>query len=146
MISKCISDDMPPQMKILNMVIPILMHFCSFVSNLSVASCIKLHVIQQNVTLFLFFDVIRSDVALQKQLHYNCLYNHICLNNILSCLLFPASSHKIRNTSKALQKYGFVHFNIYYCATLCQKSTVEISWSLTLNAPIATKVVSFLVC
>ena len=33
-----ISDDLPPQMKILNKVIPILMHFCSFVSNLSVAS------------------------------------------------------------------------------------------------------------
>ena len=69
MISKRISDEMPPQMKILNMVIPILMHFCSFVSNLSVASRIKLHVIQQNVTFFLFFDVIRSDVELQKQVH-----------------------------------------------------------------------------
>ena len=30
MISKGISDDIPPQKKILNMVIPILMHFCSF--------------------------------------------------------------------------------------------------------------------
>ena len=30
MISERISDDIPPQMKILNMVIPILMHFCSF--------------------------------------------------------------------------------------------------------------------
>ena len=29
-ISDCISDDLPPQMKILNMVIPILMHFFSF--------------------------------------------------------------------------------------------------------------------
>ena len=27
MISECISDDIPPQMKILNMVIPILMHY-----------------------------------------------------------------------------------------------------------------------
>ena len=36
MISGRISDDIPPQMKILNMVIPILMHFCSFVSDLSV--------------------------------------------------------------------------------------------------------------
>ena len=32
MISECISDDIPPQMKILNMAIPILMHFCSFLS------------------------------------------------------------------------------------------------------------------
>ena len=49
MISEYISDKIPPQMKILNMVIPILMHFCSFVSNWCVASCIKLHVIQRNV-------------------------------------------------------------------------------------------------
>ena len=41
MISKRISDDRPPQMKILNMVIPILMHFCSFVSNGSVTSGMK---------------------------------------------------------------------------------------------------------
>ena len=40
----------PPQMKILNMVIPILMHFCSLVSNWSVASHIKLNIIKQNVT------------------------------------------------------------------------------------------------
>ena len=33
MISERISDDISPQMKILNMVIPILMHFCSFVLN-----------------------------------------------------------------------------------------------------------------
>ena len=31
MISERIYDDTPPQMKILNMVIPILMHFCCFV-------------------------------------------------------------------------------------------------------------------
>ena len=36
MISERICDDIPPQMKIL--VIPILMHFCSFVSNFSDAS------------------------------------------------------------------------------------------------------------
>ena len=36
--------------KILNMVIPILMHFCSFVSNPSVASPIMGHVTQRNVT------------------------------------------------------------------------------------------------
>ena len=29
MISERISEDIPPQMKILNMVIPILIHFCS---------------------------------------------------------------------------------------------------------------------
>ena len=52
MISDRISDNIPPQMKILNMVIAIIMHFriCSLVANWSVASRIKLHVIQQNVT------------------------------------------------------------------------------------------------
>ena len=50
-ISERISDDIPPQMKILNMAIPVLMHFCSFVSNWSVASSIMPHVIQGNVTL-----------------------------------------------------------------------------------------------
>ena len=39
MISERISDDIPPQMKNFNMVIPILMHFCSFISNWSVESC-----------------------------------------------------------------------------------------------------------
>ena len=32
----CIFDDIPPQMKILNIAIPILMHFCNFISILSV--------------------------------------------------------------------------------------------------------------
>ena len=44
-ITESISDDIPPQMKRLNMVIPILMHFCSFVSNRGVASPIMPHVI-----------------------------------------------------------------------------------------------------
>ena len=46
MISKHTSNDMHPQMKLLNMVIPILIHFCSFVSNWSVASRIKPHIIK----------------------------------------------------------------------------------------------------
>ena len=49
MILDCISEDIP-QMKILNMVIPILMHFFSLVANRSFASRIKSHVIEQNVT------------------------------------------------------------------------------------------------
>ena len=36
-------------MKILNMIIPILMHFRNFISNGSIARRIKLHAIQQNV-------------------------------------------------------------------------------------------------
>ena len=47
MISERISNDIPPQIKILNMVIPILMHFCSFFSNWSVARCTMPHIIQQ---------------------------------------------------------------------------------------------------
>ena len=38
MISERISDNIFPQMKILNMVIPILTHICSLSSNLSVAT------------------------------------------------------------------------------------------------------------
>ena len=85
MISECIYDDLPPKMKILNKIIPILMHFCSLVLNWSIASCIKLRVIQQNdvindVKLFstvycriychTFFEVIQSNVMLQKQVHF----------------------------------------------------------------------------
>ena len=46
-----ISDDMPPQMKILNTVtcITSVMYFCNFVSNWSVANRNKLHVIHRNV-------------------------------------------------------------------------------------------------
>ena len=50
MISERISDNITPQMKNLNMVIPSLMNFCSFVSNWSVASGIKPHVIHRYVT------------------------------------------------------------------------------------------------
>ena len=76
-----ISNYIAPQMNIMNMVIPILMHFWAclplkYLSLCSVASCIKPHVvIQQNVRLFFrqcFADilsqiskVIRSDVMLQ---------------------------------------------------------------------------------
>ena len=41
MISERKSDDIPPQMKILNIVILILTHFCSFFSNWSVATPAK---------------------------------------------------------------------------------------------------------
>ena len=68
-------------MNILNIVIPILWHFYSFVSNWSFASHIKPHVIQQNEwsqaisdsvsqdVLSQIFDVIQSNVALQKKVH-----------------------------------------------------------------------------
>ena len=43
-------DDIPPQMKILNMASPILMHFLNFTLNQSVANCIRQHYILQYVT------------------------------------------------------------------------------------------------
>ena len=45
-----ISDDIPPQMRILNMVIHILLHFCSLFLNWSIASGRMPHVIQRNMT------------------------------------------------------------------------------------------------
>ena len=38
MISKRIFDDIPPKMKILNMLIPILLHICKFVQKFSFAT------------------------------------------------------------------------------------------------------------
>ena len=49
MNSDHISEDIAHQMKISKIVIPILKGLCLFVSNLSFASCIKLHAIQGNV-------------------------------------------------------------------------------------------------
>ena len=90
MISDGISKGIPPRMKIINIVIPDLIHFCSFVSNWSVASHIKPHVIQRYVKKLMtlnfktsdsiiskdilsqIFDIIQSDVALKNQVHKNC--------------------------------------------------------------------------
>ena len=49
MISDLISDEIPLQLKILNIFIPILMLFLSLVSNLIIAGIVKPHLIQQNV-------------------------------------------------------------------------------------------------
>ena len=54
---------------ILNMVIPILMHFCSFVSNWSFPSSSIFDVISDVNYCCNFFYVIKSDVALQNQVH-----------------------------------------------------------------------------
>ena len=73
MISERISDDIPPQMKILNMVIPILMHFCS--GALQAACNPMICDVINDVKLFPYdilsqiFDVIQSNVVLQKQVH-----------------------------------------------------------------------------
>ena len=84
MISDRIYDENPPQKKILNTVFPFLMHFSSLISNLSVASWHKaahhptkfdvINGVKLLPTVYSqFFDVIQSDVALQKKLHYNYL-------------------------------------------------------------------------
>ena len=54
MISACISEDIHIQIKLLNNVIPILMHFCSVVSNWSVSSRITKCDIINYVKLFTY--------------------------------------------------------------------------------------------
>ena len=62
-ISEHISDDIPPQMKILNMVIPILMHCYSLVSNWCVASRTKAYIIQQILTRLMTSNYFRQYIA-----------------------------------------------------------------------------------
>ena len=88
MIFERISDDIPPQTKTLNMVIPILRSFYCLVSNWSLASSIKPHQgvrhptkcdVFNDVKLFpavyrriycrKFFDVNQSDVATALELY-----------------------------------------------------------------------------
>ena len=78
MLSERITDDIPPQMKILDMVIPILMHFCSLISNMSVASFIKPHLVQKR-------DLI-NDVKLFATI-YCRIYcrKYLTLSNQTSC-------------------------------------------------------------
>ena len=83
MISELISDDIPPKMKILNMIIPILMYFCSLSSNWSVTSRIKPHVIQRKC------DVI-SDVKL-----FPTVYRRIYCRKVLT-LSNQSSRYKLK--------------------------------------------------
>ena len=74
MISEHIYDDIPPKMKNLSIVIPILMHICSFIANRSVERQTTSNDVITDVNLFSFsisqdillqiFDVIQSDLAL----------------------------------------------------------------------------------
>ena len=81
MICDRISDDIPPQMRNLNMVIPIQMHYCSLsrIGTLQ-ASChpMKCDIIN-DVKLFLtdtvqIVDILQSDVVLHKQVHNRILF------------------------------------------------------------------------
>ena len=56
MTSDHITDDIPTQMKTLNMVIPILMHLCSFIS---IDKLHKPHVIKLNVMLLMTSNYLR---------------------------------------------------------------------------------------
>ena len=69
MNSEPISDDIPPQMKILNMVIPILMHFHSFVLNLSIES----HMPSNNIYILIV-------AAIDETIIPSCL--HFSMQNI----------------------------------------------------------------
>ena len=86
MISERISDDIPPKMKVLNMVMPILMRFYSLVSNWSVASHIKPHKGVRHPTKC---DVI-NDVKLFPK-----VYRRIYCRNILT-LSNQTSRYKIK--------------------------------------------------
>ena len=64
MISDRISDDIPPQMKNLNIVIPILMYFLTInIEKIWVSDGISQNIPSQG------FDVIQSDFALHSQVH-----------------------------------------------------------------------------
>ena len=69
-----ISNDIPPQIKILNMVIPILMRFCSFVSHCSIVNRIKLSLY---ASVYMCFGVTcwgRADLlALVCGVYYECV-------------------------------------------------------------------------
>ena len=86
-ISESISNNyIPPQMKILNIIIPILMHFCSFVSNWSFTSHIMLRIIQWHVT---------------KLMTSNCFLQYI---TGLQCRKFlTLSNQKLRYKSKCIR-------------------------------------------
>ena len=79
MISERIFDDIPPQMKYLNMVIPILMYFFNIYTSkpdicfinksyMSDVYPLRLPIISRNI-LSQISDVIQSDVALYLQVH-----------------------------------------------------------------------------
>ena len=76
MITNHISDDIPPQMKILNMVISILMQFCSYKLHNAACHLTKCNLIN-DVILFRqsqIFEVINSEVTLQNQVHQNVCF------------------------------------------------------------------------
>ena len=81
MISERISDDIPPQMKILNMVIPILIHFYSLVSNWSGAICIKPH---KGVRYPTKYDVINDIKLFQTVYHRIYCRKFLTLSNWMS--------------------------------------------------------------
>ena len=82
MISERISADIPPQMKILNMVIPILMQFCSF-------ECCKPH----NAARHLMKCDVINDVKLLPT-----VYRRINYRKFLTL-----SNHKLRYRSKRIR-------------------------------------------
>ena len=89
MIFECISHDIPPQTKILNMVIPILKHFYSIVSNLDVVSHKKQHKGVRHPTKC---DII-NDIKLLKT-----VYRRIYCRKVLTL-----SNQTLRNKSKSIR-------------------------------------------
>ena len=86
-----ISDDIPPQMNILNMVIPILMHLCTcllFIAKLFVGTLI---VALQATCHLTKCDVI-NDIILSDQM--SC-YNSMCLRIFSFCSQINSGTHKM---------------------------------------------------
>ena len=115
MISNCISDDIPPQMKILNMVIPILMHFCSFVSNRSIASPMKLHVTQQNVTqLIKLFSTVYQRIYCCKYLTLSKQMSRYKIKYI-RILYYPLLSRSLQFYSLIMKVFFYIKQFIGTC-------------------------------
>ena len=89
MINERISDDIPPQMKILNMAIPILLPFCSFISNWSVTACHRTKC-----------DVIFNDVKM-----FPAVY--ITGYNVANFWLYPIRSHITKATALELWFFSY---------------------------------------
>ena len=92
MISKRTFDNIPTQIEFLNMVIPIIMQFSSFVSKWSLASHINLHVVQQNVTLLMTSNWIHCGKFFMLSNQMSC-YKSKCIRllitEVLSLTLTP---------------------------------------------------------
>ena len=119
-------------MKLLNMVIPILLHFCSFISDWCVASCIMPHIIQRSQT-FAGYTVanfgrspIRHRITKASALEYNLLANSldhliICYECLIQNRTVPIDIKADDNSQQMAVKVR----NIFYIQGLLWASTPQ---------------------